>query len=518
MAETRRVRDCDDVLHELALLIVRPRIREVALPVERWLLRELVEEIASLIQGESGLHAVNGRDDEPTTDRADSESGGSDDNGLMALSIDIGRALRTVTERQQLVEAIRDALLHEQETDSVEWKGSVDLTEKKWQAEIARQVIGFANRHPGRVASTWGGCAYLVLGAAPGAVSGITPVDSAKLDDTVSVYAGKDGPQWSPDYVQVDGTTVLVVTVEPPQWGDTIFAFRKTFEGYANGDVFTRRNGKTERANHQEIRMLTERAATRGDRLGVDLEWWESPCEASALDLSETAVERWITDERNALLASRLPSRRGPTRVLGDLAAEARNERERPEHEKKVERYLTEVRPRARDLWVSQAVEKGLGKLDLAVVNLTEHNFADVDVVMEFEGSVWSAFDRFDFDTMEFPPRPKPWMAIEKRGLSVFGDALRIPDLTVARFNPYAPDKSRGRSTNSGSTTLRFASVDVRPGYRHHIGPVYLIADAEYAGQEIDGSWHATSRSASGLARGVFTVRVRELRGAEPDL
>ena len=43
---------------------------------------------------------------------------------------------------------------------------------------------------------------------------------------------------------------------------------------------------------------------------------------------------------------------------------------------------------------------------------------------------------------------------------------------------------------------------------------VRLMASAEYAGQEIGGSWHATSSNASGLARGVFVVRVGQC--AEP--
>ena len=256
----------------------------------------------------------------------------------MALSIDTGCAIRTVADRRRLVEAIRDAHADEQETDWVEWKTKVNLREKKWQAEIARQILGFANRHPGRAASLCAGCGYLVLGVEPGNLSGVSPVDAAKLDDGVSRYVGKDGPQWNPDYVQVGVGTVLVITVEPPSWGDRIFAFEKEFEEFKNGDVFVRRNGKTERANAAEIRMLTERAAARGDRLGVDLEWWEDPTEAVALDTSEAAVDAWIEKERTTLLASsglvELSVRDG---TVGAAAIAARIKRERPEHEKAVE-------------------------------------------------------------------------------------------------------------------------------------------------------------------------------------
>jgi hypothetical protein len=435
----------------------------------------------------------------------------------MALILDTSRPLRSVSERQRLVEAIRDAPAHEQETDAIEWKGTVDLAEKKWQAEIARQVIGFANRHPGRAAMTFGGCAYLVLGVSPGSVVGITPVDAAKLDDTVCVYAGKDGPQWSPDYVQVDGQPVLVITVEPPQWGHPMFALRKTFETYEDGDVFTRRNGKTQKANHQEIRMLSDRAAAQGDRLGIDLEWFEAPSEAAALDVSEEAVDAWIEQERATLLAASGVRRRLREGTVGAATFEDRVRRERPEHEKKVEAYLTKVRPYVRDIWRSQVQKAELGQMDLAIVNLTEHNFAAVKVVMEFQGDVWSAFSRFDIDTSGFPERPRSWASREKEfapaqaSSSSIWDSLRAARVMSPTVDPSKyldPLKSAGSSTNSGSTTLTFSSVDVRPAYRHHIGPAYLMASAEYAGEEIEGTWYATSTSASGIARGVFTVRV----------
>lgn len=430
----------------------------------------------------------------------------------MALTIDTQRALRTVPQHQSLVDAIRGAPSHEQETDWVEWKVGVDLREKAWQAEIGRQTLGFANRHPDRAASVCGGCAYLVLGVEPGNLEGVNPVDAAALDDSVSAYVATDGPQWAPDYVRLDGKTVLVITIEPPRWGDRIFAFEKEFPGFKNGDVFIRRHGKTEHANAQELRMLSERAAARGDRLMVDLDWWEEPGQAVAIDVSEEAVEAWVASEKRALLADTALGfgRRASSRIAAELV----ETRDRQSHERDVEKYLAAARPLVRDLWKRRAVQNGLGKLKFAVVNLTEHNFTDVRVVMEFDGNVWSAFQPSDIEMPSFPERPKPWAALEASPLanSILRDLLTpTARVSVPQLLGRAPER-RGWSDNSGSTTLRFASVDVRPGYRHHIGPVYLVASAEYAGQEVEGSWHATCRSTSGMASGVFAVAVADVR------
>ena len=49
---------------------------------------------------------------------------------------------------------------------SVESKRVGDAKDRRWRAELAKQVLGFANRDP-EVASTWfGGCAWVLVGVA----------------------------------------------------------------------------------------------------------------------------------------------------------------------------------------------------------------------------------------------------------------------------------------------------------------------------------------------------------------
>ena len=49
------------------------------------------------------------------------------------------------------------------ETDWLEWKVGVDLSKPEGRFDVAKQVLGFANRDPNRAALNAGGCAYVVL-------------------------------------------------------------------------------------------------------------------------------------------------------------------------------------------------------------------------------------------------------------------------------------------------------------------------------------------------------------------
>ena len=64
----------------------------------------------------------------------------------------------------------------------VEWKSSGDPAEGRWRAELAKQILGMANRDPDAAAAWFGGCAYILVGVGPGAMNGAPVHDSAKLE------------------------------------------------------------------------------------------------------------------------------------------------------------------------------------------------------------------------------------------------------------------------------------------------------------------------------------------------
>jgi len=76
---------------------------------------------------------------------------------VVPLPIDLHRPVRSRAEQTALAEAVRDAAPSESETNYLEWKGTLDLTEKSALAKIAAAVLGFSNRIPDVAAHALGG-------------------------------------------------------------------------------------------------------------------------------------------------------------------------------------------------------------------------------------------------------------------------------------------------------------------------------------------------------------------------
>jgi hypothetical protein len=429
----------------------------------------------------------------------------------VSLNVDLSKPIRTPAARRGLVSSVRDATPDEFELDWVEWKSTVDLSAKQWKAELARQIQGFANRHPDKAAQVLRGCAYLLVGVEPGNLCGVKPIDSAELEDGLTQYLGSDGPQWNPDVEVVDGQTVLVITVEPPSWGDRIFSCRKEFGSYRNGDIFIRRRGKTERANASEVQMLEERARAGGERrVAIELAWWKD--EETAITPVDSSVEvrdAWLASERErwtrAYKANAAKIGRG-VRAAWTVPNPLFPSPE--EFKKNLAKYLQEAAD-PKDFEVrtaTRAIGKKIGRLSLAIHNLTADNYSKVSVILSFPGPVaafFSAAHASRGHDLAQPPRVRSYDALA---------SLHAPSPPVQARSP------TGYIDNSGSTQISFPEVDVRPHMWHRLDTVYLIADAELVGQELAGAWYATATNASGLARGKFSVRIDQTTTSLPEL
>lgn len=134
------------------------------------------------------------------------------------MLIDTRVPLRSPLELTGLVSAIVAASPND-ETDWLEWKSGMDLGRKDSHVTTARNILGMANRRVAEALRQAGGCGYIVIGAEPGSVTGVTEVDPADLSQAVEVYLGSAGPSWSASYLHVGGASVLVITVEPPAAG-----------------------------------------------------------------------------------------------------------------------------------------------------------------------------------------------------------------------------------------------------------------------------------------------------------
>jgi hypothetical protein len=426
----------------------------------------------------------------------------------MALPIDLSRPIRTRAGQVALVEAVRDAPKSEQETNSLEWKGSLDLAAKKDRTKIVKAVLGFANRQPDEAARAFGGCAYLLVGVEAGALAGVEPIDAAKLESALVSYVG---PliQWRPDYVEVDGKTVLVVAVEPPQAGDPIHGVRKSFsDGKAellrDGEVFVRHQASTDPAKHGDLEALSRRAATStAEDLDVGLRLCnEEPL--ARLDLDNESLDKIVNDRRGMLLqsldgkANTLASMGVP---LGTFNGDYRSEDDFRREVAKYSDALSEELPSA---LTARFILRDLGALHLELVNRTDRTFAGVRAELLIPEDVFVCvwqYEAKEEERNELPSSPAPFgkPSIGLGGASLIS-RIAIPPMPRPAWVPE-------REKVSGKQRVTFKDRDVRAEGTADLPPIWLIA-TDKTSESIAIEWEATARDASKRLTGRFEVPV----------
>jgi hypothetical protein len=463
----------------------------------------------------------------------------------MALVFDTARALRTHGSRVALVEAIVAAPEGTQETRAYEWKSQINLDNKTWRFRAAKAVLGFANRDPALALRWFEGCAYFVAGASPGELNGTSVVDAASLEDMLAPYVGKGpaGPDWSPDYVELDGKHVLVITIEPPRMGHPIWTLLKEYtpdKGEARlhpGAVFARQEASTETASPADIVMLARRAAATGSTLG-GLSLVLSPkSQAVPIDTSKTAFKAWLDAEREATKAPPEPKPRPVPRAVLDLTTDAAkakgvtvgelfrsieglgaagfargfalstDSRTRQQYDDAVDRYLKAAAGRLPGLVMRSAIRGGLGKIVLDLRNDSPNNFHKVEVELYISTSSAQAyFESFEVPGKRLPTRP---IAFGKDRQDLFGyaSALRVPSPYIPSFLPNI-GVNRGNIDNSGSSRIRLPHVDVRPNRLAELDVFYLVVPPEMAGKTVTATWTATATDASGDMEGTLEIPV----------
>lgn len=431
------------------------------------------------------------------------------------MTVDTTRAFRRPHDLRALVQAVVDGEIGS-ETDWIEWKGTVALGDRRSAGVIARHLLGFANRDPGSAANWAEGCAYFVAGAERGSVRGVSEVDPATLDARLTKYCGDLGPQFSLQYVAVSEVAVLVIVVEPPRAGDPIYTLRQNFEdperkaGYSEGEIFVRRRGRTEKASSSDVARLTSRASAMTHVRGIELVVSADTPELTTIDLSASALDRYITKLRE--------SYRLPTPVVTDEVARDRifadyarrmteamrigavEDRTRDQFQEEVDAYLRQARAAMRGHVTRGAVRQGFGEVSFVLENGTEDNYADVAVEFAVEGEVSGYFDWRDVPD-NFPAPPRPWGT--PRAL-VADLSYLAPSILPRGVNAVPP----GWTRNGGSTFVEYRAVHLRPLGRVQLPPVYLIAESNLAGSPVSVQWSATATNASGLARGTLWLPV----------
>lgn len=414
----------------------------------------------------------------------------------MTLHLDTSRAFRSPTSRRRLLEAVYKASPHD-ETQWLEWKSRVDLADKRWRFEVARHILGFANRDPARAARLAEGCAFILLGMEPGNVFGLKQHDPADVESWITPYTGEtDGPQWDIHYHEFQGLTVLMVTIEPPTQGQKMFVLRRSFGSFQEGTVFVRRLGKTEQASASDMDLLIARGMMLRDKsLDVTLDWWDQQVEIIPLDLSETA----LMEGRQHLKRRLLQRVVWPPPLEELLEGAVAGQHPSNKFVQEVDVYLDALSPSLGRYLHREMVSRQLNELTLGLVNQTDRNFSQVEVELRFDAKVWAYFESRDAAPREgFPTPPRP------PGLLGLSDQLA----TVSNIGFFDQSRARGSTENVNSTRILFPEVDLRPQYRRALLPVFIVADASLSGKAVAGEWWATSTGASGVATGQFTMAV----------
>ena len=181
----------------------------------------------------------------------------------MTLKVNTSRAPRSYEELHALVRAVEGAAA-EDENEWIEWKSDLDFSVKETYFTLARHIIGMSNRRVDEAARFVEGFGYLLVGVEPGNRCGIAPVDPADLRGGIAPYLGPLGPRWTARYDTIDGPQVLIIIVNPPQYGDPLHALYREFGNnkvgnYRLGEIFVRKLGSTERADPGDLDYLAER-------------------------------------------------------------------------------------------------------------------------------------------------------------------------------------------------------------------------------------------------------------------
>lgn len=476
----------------------------------------------------------------------------------MPLNLDFSGPLRSLPRLEELVRAVRDAPTSTQEQPFVEWKSEGDAADKKWRAELAKQVLGMANRDPDAAAAWFGGCGYVLVGVAPSVLNGSPVYDSAKIESWLAHYIGRtpDGPEWISNYPEVDGKQVLVLTVEPPKWGDPIWTCHREFladpkapgkgpkVALREGAIYVRHKASTEEANAADLAMLQRRLLGSRRRIGGISVLITPDSRAIPVDANPETMAAWAERERKALEPPPPPppepkaeprtidldklradsSLRSTAEMLAGLektlAASMKgidfayepDKRTREDYDRQVDTYIGKAVKVMLAFVLRRMFDREMGRVTFLVRNDTDDPIHRLQVQVHIPADGVKAFDYGDLPDVDLPKRP---VMLGMGGRNRFAgidasllSGLRVPSYDYLGRN-VVPSLGRGvKIDNSGSVTLTFDPVDLLPRETVELAEVQLFTSLDHAGTSLAADWSARSLEASGVLPGKVEIPV----------
>ncbi|MFG2006822.1 hypothetical protein ACGFNU_47515 [Spirillospora sp. NPDC048911] len=310
---------------------------------------------------------------------------------------------------------------------------------------------------------------------------------------------------WHAEYVALDDKDVLIVVVDPPNYGDPIHYLRRSLpspkegEKYAHAEhtVFIRKNARTLRAAPEDWRMLQQRFAATQNRL--DVEVLAAPQEIQQSAAFSEHVKLHLAQHRERLLAARHP--------LGVMNWESRT---REEYVAEIDSHLERLQECFVERLLAELLRHPPSGLSLTLANQVDRPFRDVRVTVTVQaeghlacpGPVDEELPKF-----ELPRPPRPY------------GAPKEPVLAFDRLIPYTPEIRLpfvlglegfcgwGAREISTGLQLEFDPVDLRPREALELPRVPLLVTSE-VGSELTVEWSAAGLSADGIRSGHLNVQV----------
>lgn len=385
--------------------------------------------------------------------------------------------LRSPAELQELVEAVVAAQPND-ESRSVEWKSTLDLSHKDGAFAVARCILGLANRYPPQAENEFGGLGYMVVGAEPGNLVGLTPIDPVDLDNKMSQYLGTRHPQWSPQYITLYGKQVLVVIVEPPRWGELIWLLRKEWSDGKRvvpvGTVFVRGTAKTAPATDADLDKLQERIVRQVvDAPSLDLNVSVTAPPLVRVVADDETVKTWLTEHERMLL----------------------DHSTRSTYRYRVNSHMVKLSERLTDVFFSRLMSRN----DIAYVVMVENpslkNYPNVEMVLRCsDGTRLWAFEGREYLHDELPSPPS--LGLEP--------PVYLPEMPVM---PTVNTWVDVEQNDDGPPIITLRMGDVRPRGKAKSEPFYLFVDRN-AGETVGFEYVLTSTRVDAIAEGVITVDV----------
>jgi hypothetical protein len=448
----------------------------------------------------------------------------------MALDFDSRKNPRNHADFKRLVHAIRHASKAD-ETIWLEWKSDLELDpadkgDKSGRAHVARAIIGFANRMPDDAGRFAQGHGILMVGVGPEGMPGVRPHDITELVRWITPYVGNE-IGWMPTYVEAEGengpVAVLIVTVDPPEWGDPIHCMRKEApsktrdKSIPEAAIFVRTNeGVTRPARARDIDALTRRIQHRQPTMELAVEVIGGSIQP--LSCTDEDIDSWLDAEREAALESlneflaRRPGRSTDRHLFASLHAYALTtipeERSVEQYRHQVEQHLLKCRTQLAAA-VHEAAAARVLPVTLRVLNQTDVNLENVQVELYVPGEVQALEVGSDrLASNEHFPRALP-------ALPHYGSVARAlpiafsPGLPAART--FTPSQTI-HIVNGGSATIHLPPVHLRPRRHADLEAFVLVAAVGETGPTT-AEWSATCTNQDGVVTGQV-----EIPRAEPML